>query len=78
MNVEVITKEDLQAFRLQLINVSSRSQTKEWLKSSEVRKLLKFSPGKLKNLRLSEMLDRTGLLSQKILLWANISPLRTF
>lgn len=59
MNVEVITKEDLQAFRLQLINdlkelfFSTQSPTKEWLKSSEVRKFLKISSGTLQNLRIA-------------------------
>lgn len=59
MNVEVITKEDLQAFRLQLINdikeifLSKESSTKDWLRSSEVRKLLKISPGTLQSFRIN-------------------------
>jgi hypothetical protein len=59
MNVEVITKDDLQAFRLQLINdlkdllFSDKKTVKEWLRSSEVRKLLKISPGTLQNLRVT-------------------------
>ena len=62
MNVEVITKEDLQVFRLQLINdireivQQKQPQTKEWLRSCEVRKLLQISPGTLQNLRIRGML----------------------
>ncbi len=59
MSVEVVTKEDLQAFRLQLINdfksllLSKQDAKKEWLRSGEVRKLLKISPGTLQNLRIT-------------------------
>jgi hypothetical protein len=59
MSVEVVTKEDLQAFRQQLLNdlkalLSFKSNTtKEWLRSSEVRKLLKISAGTLQNLRIT-------------------------
>jgi len=59
MSVEVVTKEDLQAFRQQLLNdlkalLSFKSNTnREWLRSSEVRKLLKISAGTLQNLRIT-------------------------
>jgi len=59
MSVEVVTKEDLQAFRQQLLNdlkalLSFKSNaSKEWLRSSEVRKLLKISAGTLQNLRIT-------------------------
>jgi len=59
MSVEVITKEDLQAFRLQLINdikelfLPKLNRTKDWLRSSEVRKLLNISPGTLQSFRLN-------------------------
>lgn len=67
MNVEVITKEDLQTFRLQLINelkelfFSKQTPTKEWLKSREVRKLLKISPGTLQNIRITRKLHSTKI-----------------
>lgn len=67
MNVEVITKEDLQAFRLQLIHdlidilASDKHKVKEWLRSREVRKLLKISPGTLQNLRVSGKLKSTKI-----------------
>ena len=59
MGIEVITKEDLQTFRLQLINdlkallLLRDSAKKDWLRSSEVRKLLKISPGTLQTLRVN-------------------------
>lgn len=59
MSVEVVTKEDLQAFRLQLINdlkaliQFKENYKKEWLRSNEVRKLLKISPGTLQTLRVN-------------------------
>ncbi|KAA5548126.1 helix-turn-helix domain-containing protein [Adhaeribacter rhizoryzae] len=59
MQVELITKEDLQAFRLQLVNElkellrSHQPTTPEWLRSSEVRKKLKISASTLQNYRIS-------------------------
>lgn len=59
MSVEVVTKEDLQAFRLQLIDdlkalfQFKENSKKEWLRSNEVRKLLKISPGTLQTLRVN-------------------------
>jgi hypothetical protein len=59
MQVEVITREDLQAFRLQLIQelkellLSKQPATKEWLRSREVRKLLNISSGTLQTLRVN-------------------------
>ena len=59
MSVEVITKEDLQAFRLQLIGdikqlLGEKTEiAKEWLKGPEVKKLLKVSHGTLQNLRIA-------------------------
>jgi hypothetical protein len=59
MSIEVITKEDLQTFRLELINdlkallLPKESVKKEWLRSSEVRKFLKISSGTLQTLRVN-------------------------
>ena len=59
MSVEIITKEDLQVFRLQLLNDlkellhSHQPTTTEWLRSSEVRKKLKISASTLQNYRIS-------------------------
>lgn len=62
MSVEVVTKEDLQAFRQQLINdikelfLPKHTTTKAWLRSSEVRKLLNISPGTLQSFRVNGQL----------------------
>jgi len=68
MAIEVITKEDLQEFRSQLMedfkailaNKQSAPQ-REWLKSFEVRRLLKISPGTLQNLRINGTLTYTKI-----------------
>jgi hypothetical protein len=59
MSVEVITKDDLQAFRVQLISdlkqifTPPQRMEAEWLRSSDVRKLLRISPGTLQGLRIN-------------------------
>jgi hypothetical protein len=59
MALEVITREDLNEFRtlllsdLQNLLQSKTQETKQWLKSGEVRKLLNISPGTLQNLRIN-------------------------
>lgn len=58
MSVEIITKEDLQTFRVNLLDDikallnQGAAQSKEWLKSEEVKKLLKISAGTLQTLRI--------------------------
>jgi 3-methyladenine DNA glycosylase Tag len=67
MAIEVITKEDLHEFRSLLLDdlknmIHSKSQKqKQWLKSSEVRRMLKISPGTLQNLRINGTLSYTKL-----------------
>jgi hypothetical protein len=62
MGVEIITKEDLELFRIRLLDdlkkilAPTQTQKKEWLKSNEVRKLMKISPGTLQNLRITRKL----------------------
>jgi hypothetical protein len=66
MSFELITKEDLQQFRLQLLNdfrkmlepVESR-MVKPWLKNSEVRKLLDISSNTVQRLRVAGKLRST-------------------
>ncbi len=59
MNIEILTKSDLQNFKQELIaeiqNIVGQSDTKEqkWLKGIDVRKLLNISPGTLQNLRIN-------------------------
>ena len=68
MAIEIVTKEDLQVFRMQLLDdlkqiIAQQVQpsTKRWLKSAEVRKLLKLSAGKLQNLRIAGRLPFTRI-----------------
>lgn len=62
MHVDLITKEDLQAFRYQLIEdmkmilLSKPETSKKWLKGSEVRNMLQISAGTLQNLRIKGQL----------------------
>lgn len=59
MSVNILTKEDLISFKEELLNdiksLLSPTQPKpqKWLKSAEVKTLLKVSPGTLQNLRIN-------------------------
>lgn len=65
--VEIITKEDLQQFKNELIQEirsiikPTQSETKGWLRSTDVRKMLKISPGTLQNLRINGTLRFTKI-----------------
>lgn len=65
MAIEVLTKEDLYEFRTVLLKdiaeilLTKPSETKQWLKSTEVRKLLNISPGTLQTLRINKTLSYT-------------------
>ncbi|WP_445719128.1 helix-turn-helix domain-containing protein [Flavobacterium sp.] len=67
MAVQIITIEDLNEFRSLLLNDLKEiiqckpQQTKQWLKSNEVRKLLNISPGTLQNLRINGTLSYTKI-----------------
>ncbi len=67
MAAEIITKEDLNSFRQELLQElkellnNTNQKQKEWLKSFEVRKLLKISPGTLQNLRINGTLRFTRI-----------------
>ena len=67
MALEVITREDLNDFRFQLLEdlkeivQSSTPQKKSWLKGTEVRKMLNISPGTLQNLRTNGSLPFTRM-----------------
>lgn len=62
MQIEIFTKEELLKFKSELIQEikqaikSDDGQPKQWLRSSEVRKLLKISSGTLQNLRIKGFL----------------------
>lgn len=71
MAVEIITKEDLNLFRIQLLEdikriVHPKQIENRWLRSSEVRKLLKISAGTLQNLRINNTLHPVKLPNSKI------------
>ena len=61
LNHQVVTKRYLLNFGNALLNEIKSGNTSEqppqWLKSSEVRKLLKISPGTLQNLRINGTLN---------------------
>lgn len=65
MAIEVITREDLETFRVDLLNdltkiISQKPENqKQWLKSKEVRALLNISPGTLQTLRINGTLTYT-------------------
>ena len=67
MAVEILTKQDLNEFRTLLLNdireilQGKTEQTKQWLKSKEVRKLLNISPGTLQTLRINKTLSYTKI-----------------
>ena len=67
MAIEIITKEDLNEFRILLLSELKEllkvnpQQAKQWLKSKEVRKLLNISPGTLQTLRINGTLQYTKL-----------------
>jgi uncharacterized membrane-anchored protein YjiN (DUF445 family) len=68
MAVEIITKEDLRNFRIELLNDLKQTlshhipeKPKQWLKSQEVRRILKVSPGTLQNLRINGSLQFTKI-----------------
>ena len=67
MAVSVVTTEYLEMFRHSLLNdLRNILQTKapkqmQWLKSIEVRKTLKISPGTLQNLRINGTLSYTKI-----------------
>jgi hypothetical protein len=61
LNHQVVTKRDLLNFGNLLLNEIKNSRkedkTAQWLKSTEVRRLLKISPGTLQNLRVNGTLN---------------------
>jgi len=67
MNVELITSEDLKQFKNEMLSEikqlisKPQGQTKQWLKSNDVRKLLKISPGTLQSLRINGKLCFTKI-----------------
>ena len=65
--LDLITKQDLEQFKMELfaelkklsISPAIEQSSKQWLKSADVRRLLKISPGTLQNLRINGTLSYT-------------------
>jgi hypothetical protein len=68
MAATIITTEDLKEFKKELLddikkllNVKATTDSKKWLKSNEVRKLLGISSGTLQNYRINGSLSYTKI-----------------
>jgi hypothetical protein len=66
MNLEILTREDMKNFKIELLEeirkiLKPSSEQKEWLKSSDVMKILDCSPGTLQNLRINGKLPFTKM-----------------
>ena len=65
MNLDIITKQDLNDFKEDLIKEISSlvedSTNKEWLRSSEVMEMLSISSGTLQNLRINRDIPFTKM-----------------
>ncbi len=66
MNLEILTREDMKNFKLELLEeirriIQPASEQKEWLKSSDVMKILNCSTGTLQNLRINGTLPFTKM-----------------
>jgi hypothetical protein len=67
MSVNILTTDDLQHFKTELFSElrsilkTEAPPIKKWLKSDEVKKLLKVSPGTLQTLRINGTLQYTKL-----------------
>lgn len=68
MSALIITTDDLQEFKIELleeiraiVTEQNTATTKKWLKSSEVRKMLNISPGTLQTLRINSTLPYTKI-----------------
>jgi hypothetical protein len=67
MAIEILTKADLYEFRKSLLEdikeilKEKNDQSKKWIKSTEVRKLLNISSGTLQNLRINGTLSYTKI-----------------
>lgn len=64
MNINIVTKEDLQLFKeelfqkiAELMQTKSGSLDKKWLKSVDVKSILNISSGTLQNLRINNTLN---------------------
>lgn len=66
MNIELLTKKDLHEMKEEILSeltnlLKGKTEQKEWLKSSDVRKLLNISSGTLQHLRVTGVLPYTKI-----------------
>lgn len=66
MNLDLLTREDFQIFKRELLEeirliVQPHAEKKDWLKSADVQKILNCSPGTLQNLRINGTLPFTKI-----------------
>jgi len=69
ITLDLITKQDLEQFKIDLfrelknfqVSTPTSNKYSQWLRSQEVRKLLKISPGTLQNLRINGTLPYTQI-----------------
>ena len=66
MEIELITKHDLDEFKKDIIDtlqhlLTNGTQSKRWLKSEEVQEMLSISPSTLQNLRQTRKIPFTRL-----------------
>lgn len=66
MQLELLTRDDMKNFKSELLEeirrmIQPQPESKEWLKSSDVMKLLNCSPGTLQNLRINGTLPFTKM-----------------
>lgn len=65
MNIEIVTKQDIDQLKLELLEEIRKIKpdniqiSKKWLKTNEVRDILKCSPGTLQNLRIQGVIEFT-------------------
>ena len=79
MEIEIITKEDLETFKNEIVEVitsNTQSQTsKKWLRSAEVREKLGISPGTLQNMRINGTLPYSKMGSTYFYDWGEIQKI---
>ncbi len=66
MAATIITTDDLREFKHELIEeirtlLGQKETLREWMRSSDIRKLLKISPGTLQNMRVTGVLPYTKI-----------------
>ena len=67
MEIEIVTKEDFNSFKIDIVNEIKKilqapgTERKEWLKTSDVLDLLSCSQGTLQNLRVNGTLPYTKM-----------------